>query len=77
MDNKKQDLLQGLVRGYVWKARMKNGCLFTHWSPESIRVRGRAYARKVLLDLANEPYLNDDDFTYDPSDIVRIWEARS
>ena len=72
--SKRSNLWRAMVRGWVWKCRMKNGVLFALWQPESMMVKGRSNARRELLKLANG---DGDEFVYESSDITSLWEARS
>jgi hypothetical protein len=61
----KEDWLKGLVRGYLWKARMSNGAVFEWWTPRKVT---RTTARKEILKIAN---------TYENKDIEQLWETKN
>lgn len=63
--NNREDCL-GLVRGFVWKARMANGAIFEWWTPTDVL---RREAVKELLDIAGED-------SYDRADILNVWKTK-
>lgn len=55
----------GLVRGFVWKARMLGGPVFEWWTPTDVP---RKKAIKELLEIAGQGY--------DRSCIDRAWKTK-
>jgi hypothetical protein len=62
--------IRSLVRGFVWKVRMRNGAEWEFWTPTSALTRSDA--RRTLLDLANGDYGE----VYSASDIENLWRVK-
>ena len=61
----KEEWMKGLVRGYLWKARMSNGAVFEWWTPRKVN---RSIARKEILKMA---------VAYESEDVEQLWETKN
>jgi len=77
MENKMKDwrgteqineFMRGIVRGYIWRCKMKNNVVFEIWTPSNLI---RKDAKKLLLDFANGDYGE----VYGANDIKNIWSC--
>jgi hypothetical protein len=67
-------ILREMMRGHVWRVRMRNGAEFETWTMARL---GRPEAKLAILALANGDYAQDDEAPYAKGDIEVMWEARS